>query len=490
MADGAAKSIFYGMTALRASSRAMSRRKPAGCPDEKGFSFGAAGRLTINGGMFAARCLFGEIDLQVGLSTKLMGYVMAGVLITSAAIGLVRVQNERGLLGELTDKAGQSVANATASGAAALIAGYDYGNLEILANNVARQANVVSVVIRKRSGDVMTRAAGGHAGPSRHFESPVVFEGKTIGNAQVDVSTEALEKALSALYWRIFIEQIIFGAILGLIVYLFTVGGIVAPIRKLTTAMEEAVEQGDSFIARDMEVRSRDEIVRLVSVFNTLNKSLASYHQQLQSRIDLANRELQEKNIQLGGRTRELEHALDLLGAMATTDWLTELPNRRKFDETLTRMFHQAERFAEDLTLVLFDVDHFKLINDSHGHGAGDDVLREIGTLLRLHVRKSDLPARLGGDEFGIILYHTNAGQAEMFVEIFMNGIRAHAFNCEGTRLNIGLSIGIAQYDASMKTPQALYYAADKALYQAKHGGRDRYSVYAEATRFLGRRNS
>lgn len=426
----------------------------------------------------------GENSLKFGLSSKLMGYVMAGVLMTSAAIGVLRVQNERGPLGELIDKAGQSVANATASGAASLVAGYDYGNLEILAGNVARQANVIRVAILNRDGRAMTQALGEGAGPYKRFESLIVFDGQTIGSVTVDISTDALERALNELYWRVFIEQIIFGTILGLIVYFFTASGIVSPIRKLTTAMEEAVERGDSFIARDLEVKSRDEIGRLVSVFNTLNRSLASYHHQLYSKIDFANQELRDKNIQLGGRTRELEQALDLLSTMATTDWLTELPNRRKFDETLSRMFHQSERFDEAITLVLFDIDHFKPINDRHGHGAGDEVLRDIGSLMRLHVRKSDLPARLGGDEFGIVLYHTGAAQAEMFVEILLESVRAHRFDYEGSRLDISLSVGIAQYDNSMKTPQALYYAADKALYQAKQGGRNRYSIYTDAIRF------
>jgi hypothetical protein len=89
-----------------------------------------------------------ERNLQYGLSIKLIGYVMAGVLLTSAAIGVLRVRNERGPLNELIDKAGQSVATATASGAASLVAGYDYGNLEMLATNVARQPDVTRVTIR------------------------------------------------------------------------------------------------------------------------------------------------------------------------------------------------------------------------------------------------------------------------------------------------------------------------------------------------------
>lgn len=422
--------------------------------------------------------------MQFGLSIKLMGYVMAGVLITSAGIGVVRVQNERGPLSALIGKAGQSVANATASGAASLIAGYDYGNLAILAENVSQQAGVIRVMIRNQDGRVMTQTATMEAQTFKRFESPVVFNGKPIGSVAVDVSTDALENALDALYWRVFIEQLIFGAILGLIVYLFTARGIVSPIRTLTRVMEDAMKKGDAFIACDLEVRSRDEIGRLVSVFNALNKSLASYHHKLQGRIDFSNQELREKNIELNGRTQELERALELLNTMATTDWLTELPNRRKFDETLARMFHQSERFAEKIALVLFDIDCFKLINDSHGHGAGDQVLRDIGTLLRLHVRKSDLPARLGGDEFGVVLYHTSTEQAGLFVEKLMDSVRTHAFDYDGFQLKVGISVGIAQYADFMKTPQALYYAADQALYQAKKDGRDRCSVYSESSVF------
>ena len=99
--------------------------------------------------------------MQFGLSFKLIGYVVAGVLMTSAAIGVVRVQNERGPLSDLIGKAGQSVANATASGAASLIAGYDYGNLEILADNISQQANVIRVIIRNQGGRIMSEAYSG-----------------------------------------------------------------------------------------------------------------------------------------------------------------------------------------------------------------------------------------------------------------------------------------------------------------------------------------
>ncbi len=411
-----------------------------------------------------------------------MAYVTVGALATAVVIGLLRVKNERGPLSELIDDASRSIAQATASGAASQVAGYDYGNLEILARNVSRQAGVVYVVIQNAQGRIMTQASGQEAATYNRFESPIVFNGQAIGKVTVDVSTEPLERALQAMYWRVLVEQLVFGAVLGLIVYLFTASGIVMPIRRLTATMEEAVERGDACVPRDLEVKSSDEIGRLVSVFNSLNRSLARYHAQLQGKIDLADQDLRARNDELRGRTLELEQALRMLGTMATTDWLTELPNRRKFDESMAQMFHQSIRFSEHVTLVLFDIDRFKQINDSYGHGVGDEVLRDIGSLLQQAARKSDLPARLGGDEFGIILYHTNAVQAEQFVNKFVDSVRAHDFSHQGIRLQVSLSIGIAQVDASMSTPRALYFAADQALYESKNSGRDCYTVYSEVS--------
>lgn len=411
-----------------------------------------------------------------------MAYVTVGALATAVVIGLLRVKNERGPLSELIDDASRSIAQATASGAASQVAGYDYGNLEILARNVSRQAGVVYVVIQNAQGRIMTQASGQEAATYNRFESPIVFNGQAIGKVTVDVSTEPLERALQAMYWRVLVEQLVFGAVLGLIVYLFTASGIVMPIRRLTATMEEAVERGDACVPRDLEVKSSDEIGRLVSVFNSLNRSLARYHAQLQGKIDLADQDLRARNDELRGRTLELEQALRMLGTMATTDWLSELPNRRKFDESMAQMFHQSIRFSEHVTLVLFDIDRFKQINDSYGHGVGDEVLRDIGSLLQQAARKSDLPARLGGDEFGIILYHTNAVQAEQFVNKFVDSVRAHDFSHQGIRLQVSLSIGIAQVDASMSTPRALYFAADQALYESKNSGRDCYTVYSEVS--------
>jgi len=314
----------------------------------------------------------------------------------------------------------------------------------------------------------------------RRYKAPIVFDGAVIGSVAVDISTEPLDQAIDELYSRIILEQIFIGIILAVIVYLFVSRGIVSPIHKLTTAMEATINKGEPYIAKPLEVTSSDEIGRLVNVFNKLNEQLASNYEKLQSKIDFADQALRSKNIELIARTDELENALEMLSSMATTDWLTKLPNRRQFDDGFEQMLSQADRFKEPLTLALADVDNFKDINDNFGHAAGDEVLRQIGVFLKDTVRRSDAPARLGGDEFAILLYHTDELQAEILVRQLLKKIKAHVFTFNGQKISVTLSAGIAQYSSSTNTKQSLYFAADKALYTSKHRGRDQYAMYSK----------
>lgn len=415
-----------------------------------------------------------------GLSAKLIAYVAAGAIVTSVAVGVARVKNERDHLGQMVDHSGQNMANTTAAGAASLVVGYDYGNLEILARNVADQSGVMGVTILNKNGRTMSQTVVNTDKEYRRYKAPIVFDGAVIGSVAVDVSTEALDAAIEELYTRIILEQTIIGLILAVIVYLFVSRGIVSPIHNLTMAMEATINKGEPYIAKELEVSSSDEIGRLINVFNKLNQQLASNYEKLQSKIDLADQALRNKNIELIARTDELENALEMLSSMATTDWLTKLPNRRQFDEGFEQMLSQADRFKEPLSLALIDVDNFKDINDNFGHAAGDEVLRQIGAFLKEGVRRSDTPARLGGDEFAILLYHTDEAQGEILIRQLLKKIKSHPFTFGEHMVSVTLSSGVAQFSSTTNTKQSLYFAADKALYTAKHRGRDQYALYSQ----------
>ena len=166
---------------------------------------------------------------------------------------------------------------------------------------------------------------------------------------------------------------------------------------------------------------------------------------------------------------------------LAVTDPLTGLHNRRYLESHLKTM---AERAAAGehgrMSLLIFDIDYFKGINDTYGHDAGDDVLREFAQRLRRGVRGIDLIARFGGEEFIVVMPDTDAGSAAAIADRLRKDVEQTAFSARGgVSLPVTVSIGVAEYMGSGDTVEALVHRADQALYQAKRQGRNR--VVADA---------
>ena len=154
---------------------------------------------------------------------------------------------------------------------------------------------------------------------------------------------------------------------------------------------------------------------------------------------------------------------------LAAVDPLTGLANRRTFEATLHREIARSVRTAEDVSLLLIDVDHFKRVNDTLGHPVGDEVLRHVGRVLSTYGREVDLPARYGGEEFAVILPACPAQEAVHVAERLRAGIAG-----PDSPVTITASVGVAGLPRNATTADALIAAADAALYQAKQAGRDR----------------
>lgn len=166
------------------------------------------------------------------------------------------------------------------------------------------------------------------------------------------------------------------------------------------------------------------------------------------------------------------------LGSAAHTDALTKIYNKRYLLEALDAEFKRAKALHADFSILFFDLDHFKKVNDTHGHDAGDHVLREFAQLIRTgHLRPKDVFARYGGEEFVVLLGNTNATQALEIAERIRAAIETHPFLYEGKRLPVTTSLGVAELRTGIDTAQALMKLADQALYEAKSGGRNRVVV-------------
>jgi diguanylate cyclase (GGDEF)-like protein len=167
-------------------------------------------------------------------------------------------------------------------------------------------------------------------------------------------------------------------------------------------------------------------------------------------------------------------HYHEQIYRLVTMDPLTEIHNRRHFIAELDREFNRSRRYERALSLVLFDIDHFKKVNDTFGHLAGDNVLRQVATTLRLKLRREDVFARTGGEEFGVLLPEIGIAGARATAEKCRQTIQACTFEHEGQRVPITISVGVAVLGDQMTSPEDLYRVADNHLYAAKEGGRNR----------------
>ena len=160
------------------------------------------------------------------------------------------------------------------------------------------------------------------------------------------------------------------------------------------------------------------------------------------------------------------------------TDALTQAHNKRAFSEALPREVARAQRYRRPLSLVLFDIDHFKKINDTYGHVAGDSVLRQLAGLVRPRIREHDIFGRVGGEEFGILLPEVDVEGAKVVAEKVRAAVEAARFLIKEESFSATVSLGCAGLEGtSGGVADKLYERADKALYSAKQGGRNRVVV-------------
>jgi len=169
----------------------------------------------------------------------------------------------------------------------------------------------------------------------------------------------------------------------------------------------------------------------------------------------------------------------DKLSLDANSDALTGCYNKGYFNKCLDLEVKKSKVTGDPLSLIIFDLDHFKRLNDNYGHDAGDFVLKELATVIRFNgVRDIDVFARYGGEEFVILLPRTNIKKSYEIAERLRRLIEEHEFVYDGKRLPVTASIGVADYRQGVLVGTDLFRRADNAVYQAKNGGRNQVQFY------------
>ncbi len=232
--------------------------------------------------------------------------------------------------------------------------------------------------------------------------------------------------------------------------------GITRPIGHLVRAVEN-IEAGELDVA--LASSSGGELAVLAKGVNSMAGSLKSSRDGLQEKIDRA--------------TVQLTY-------YATHDSLTGLVNRREFEDRMGEALLSARQNGSVHALCFMDLDHFKIVNDTCGHDAGDELLRQVGSLLKYKIREGDTLARVGGDEFALLLENCPLDRALEMAHLLCETIRAFRFSWSGKAFTIGASIGIVVINRGSDNISSILSRADSACYSAKDRGRNRVYVYRE----------
>ncbi|MFT7518891.1 MAG: two-component system cell cycle response regulator [Kiritimatiellia bacterium] len=245
----------------------------------------------------------------------------------------------------------------------------------------------------------------------------------------------------------------------------------IAPTMRHWSAMDWGISELGSALRDAYEpelMRSmRGEIIGLV-------RDLAGNAGALRGQLERTHQKVEQLESRLAAQQRALKDARE----SADRDPLTSLFNRGAFDRYLLEAVRVAREDETPVALVLLDMDHFKSVNDQHGHPAGDQVLRALATCLRAHVRGEDLVARVGGEEFALVLQGATTTDVLAAVERVRKAIEGKLFRSDNGEFSVTVSAGVAHIQP-FEGPLAFYKRADKALYDAKNSGRNRYVVAA-----------
>lgn len=265
-------------------------------------------------------------------------------------------------------------------------------------------------------------------------------------------------------------------SLLGLLLLLLLLSTEV--LRPLQSLVRLAATLGRSEVGKRPEIAGGRELQQLNEALHDASVRLAQQRGSLEEEVARRTADLAAANAELSTMNVRLRQ-------LALTDPLTSLFNRRALEQALTHEVNRQKRGARrPFSLMMIDVDNFKHLNDTHGHPAGDEVLRGIARVVPATLRASDVVARVGGEEFVVLLLDTELPHALTAAEKVRESVKAHPFVGGATQPSghVTISIGLASWPKHGETAEAVLAAADRALYAAKGAGRDRVMSSTEAT--------
>ena len=275
-----------------------------------------------------------------------------------------------------------------------------------------------------------------------------------IGKVYVELSNLSLQNIKQNLITKMLLISLL-GLLLSALIAWWIGRNITKPIQEIAYAVNKV---GEGLFAHTIIENSSGELKTLQKGFNSMASSLKNAYEVMQDKIN---------------------DATSMLTHQAQHDDLTGLINRREFEVRLERSLKSVHENGAQHVLCYLDLDQFKLVNDTCGHSAGDDLLRQVSVLLANRMRDRDTLARLGGDEFGLLLENCSLADANQITNTLLKLVQDYRFIHEDKIFNIGVSIGIVVINANFDNVSDIIHAADMACYSAKNAGRNQSFLFS-----------
>jgi len=281
----------------------------------------------------------------------------------------------------------------------------------------------------------------------------VAPKGKILGRVNLELSRASTRKHKTLLIFNSLLISLL-GLVASALLALRMSRDVTDPVKRLADAVDKL---GSGRLDVRVEEKSGGELRVLERGVNNMAAALQSSQERMQERID---------------------EATERLSYQATHDALTGLVNRREFERRLEKALTAAREQGRTHALCYLDLDQFKIVNDTCGHVAGDELLRQLTVLLQSKVRDADLLARLGGDEFGVLLENCPLEQAQVVADLLRQTVKDFHFVWQNKAFTIGVSIGLVPLTQDCESLASVLSCADSACYAAKDLGRNRVHVY------------
>ena len=422
---------------------------------------------------------------QLGVRQKVL-LVLLCVLLTALTVsGWFTLQKEKENVFKEIQQRGTDISRFVAKSLVYSVIGYDYHTIDLLLKEITLSEDVGYSKVVNLKGNTMAEAGvliKDDASKMVMFNEKLLLDDEVVGNLILGLSTvKSMERIDKQTYSLIKREAfIIFLIAIGEILALSII--IIKPVTIITNSLNK--RDDENAILGKIPLDSNDEFGELAKQFNELSENLNVANAELKSRVDYADNQLIKTNNLLLERSGELLDLNTKFEKLSVTDPLTELYNRRYFESEITNEMEVTKRHGDVTSLLVMDIDNFKLINDTYGHMQGDEVIKMIANTMKERLRDTDVLCRIGGEEYVAICKRANKENSMQLAEDLREIIEQTNINIGSNEVSVTVSIGIATVTPENITEEAdnIFKHADLALYSSKDNGKNRVTHFNDIT--------